>query len=488
VDSGYASGHGSETHAIQSSRRPRCEFRMFKYEHGTSYYKIGTSNTVEIVDAASQVHHLHLALTGDSTEMLLQWTAGTSGGLVQFGPKGVSWDTAAVHTANGTCHTYTAKDMCQAPATSAGHFVNPGQLCEVLMTGLTPDAEYQYRVSELGNTKFCNTSVFRAAPKVDPEYSFKYIVYGDMGTYGGDESLATAHLATWEMEHGARMTHHFGDLSYARGYASYWDVWMHMIEPYARVAPYMVGIGNHEFDYTSGGSNDPSGDPHFQASWFNGGSDSGGECGVPTVQRFHMPSERSRGNGLFWYSYDFGSLHTIMLSSEHNTGNGSAQYTWLQKDLASVDRSRTPWLVVEFHRPMYNNENYHADYTVAEHMQANFEELLVQYDVDLVLAGHYHSYLRTKRIYKDKADDTKGIYHFTIGCAGFWMIDAAGLYKKDWNEYFGEHFGYGRITIVNSTAMHWEYVRNKDNHEVPTVVDETWIVKRKSSSEKTTVV
>ena len=42
---------------------------------------------------------------------------------------------------------------------------------------------------------FSRTSVFRAAPSVDSEYSFKYIVYGDMGTWGGDASMVTARLA-----------------------------------------------------------------------------------------------------------------------------------------------------------------------------------------------------------------------------------------------------------------------------------------------------
>jgi hypothetical protein len=251
-----------------------------------------------------------------------------------------------------------------------------------------------------------------------------------------------------------------------------------MIEPYAKVAPYMVSIGNHEFDYSSGGEHDPSGEAPFKPSWGNFGGDSGGECGVPTVNRFHMPSERSGGNGLFWHSYDFGSLHTIVLSSEHNCSDGSHQKTWLAQDLAKVDRSRTPWLVVELHRPMYNNEDYTGDYNVAVGFQAEFEELLMQYDVDLVLAGHYHSYLRSKRIYKDKADE-KGIYHYTVGSAGA-SLDGASLIDKDWVEHFEDNYGFGRITIANSTAMHWEFIRNKENDDAGAVVDEAWILKKSS--------
>jgi len=452
---------------------------MFKYVDGSPYYRVGTSNVIEVVNVETLVQHVHLALTGDSSEMRVQWTSATPNGVVHFAPKVASLSSAAVRHVIGSCHTYKASDMCHGPATNPDNFVDPGHLCEAVMTGLVPDEEYEYRISVDGGKSFSSTSVFRAAPAVDPEYRFKYIVYGDMGTWGYSHGpVTTARLSAKEVETGARMTHHFGDLSYARGTANIWDVWMPMIEPYARVAPYMVGIGNHEFDYISGGQNDPSGDPHFRPSWGNFGMDSGGECGVPTVNRFHMPSERSGGNGLFWHSYDFGSLHTIMLSSEHNCADGSAQKAWLAMDLAKVDRARTPWLVVELHRPMYNNEGYWGDYNVAVNFQREFEDLLVHYDVDLVLAGHYHSYIRSNRIYKDRADNERGIYHFTIGSAGA-SLDTVGLYEKDWVERHDYDFGFGRITIENSSVMHWEYIRNKDNDETPIVADEAWIVKRK---------
>ena len=47
---------------------------------------------------------------------------------------------------------------------------------------------------------------------------------------------------------------------------------------------------------------------------------------------------------------------------------------------------------VRFHRPMYTSENYVADYIVSLNMQRTFEDVLYTYKVDLVLAGHYHSY------------------------------------------------------------------------------------------------
>jgi hypothetical protein len=88
-----------------------------------------------------------------------------------------------------------------------------------------------------------------------------------------------------------------------------------------------------------------------------------------------MPSKDSGGTGNFWYSFDHGMAHFVQLNTETNLGHGfvrpdevggsegddsgafksimNAQTTWLAADLATVNRSRTPWVVVAGHRPWY---------------------------------------------------------------------------------------------------------------------------------------
>lgn len=170
-------------------------------------------------------------------------------------------------------------------------------------------------------------------------------------------------------------------------------------------------------------------------------------------------------------------MHTIMLSSEHNMTAGSSQYIWFENDLRNVDRSRTPWIVVEMHRPLYNSEKYWNQDIVGIAMRNEIEDLLRAYSVDLVLAGHYHSYLRTcDGLYRSKCNNS-GPTHITIGTGGA-NLDDGVLIPNQWTEHFDEsHHGVGRITVANATHMYWEYVVVGGD-----VLDEVWVIRARPSN------
>ncbi len=69
-----------------------------------------------------------------------------------------------------------------------------------------------------------------------------------------------------------------------------------------------------------------------------------------------------------------------------------------------VNRTVTPWLVVEMHHPMY--DKYQDEDSIAIGLEYESENLLYEYDVDLVLYGHFHSYLRTcDGLFRGKCDN-----------------------------------------------------------------------------------
>ena len=277
--------------------------------------------------------------------------------------------------------------------------------------------------------------------------------------------------------------------SYANGAAHVWDQWFEMIRPFSHSLPLMIAIGNHEYDHLSGGlGKDPSGvgtDNGYQPSWGNFGNESEGECGVPMSKRFLMPTS-TKSNGVFWYSFNHGIVHTVVISSEHDLAVGSPQYKFLEDDLENVDRSVTPWVVLETHRPLYegeSGEHWMPNTIVGEAMRDEIEDLLYTYRVDLVLGGHYHEYHRTCNGLYQGVCDSNGPIHITIGAAGAQLDDfyaAVTTYDKAWTAfYLPGVYGYGKL-IGNETAMQFQFIRHgNDDDGGGDVLDSVWIPHRK---------
>ncbi len=163
------------------------------------------------------------------------------------------------------------------------------------------------------------------------------------------------------------------------------------------------------------------------------------------------------GNGVFWYSFNSGNVKTIMLSSEHDLSPQSKQHKWLENELSSTNRTKTPWVLVESHRPMYNNEDIPANTRVGIAMRKEFEHLLYQYNVDLFISGHYHSYMRScAGLYRGVCNNG-GPTHITVGTAGA-ELDDVPLLKTQWAEKYIAQWGYGRITSFSNNTLLWEFV------------------------------
>jgi len=113
-------------------------------------------------------------------------------------------------------------------------------------------------------------------------------------------------------------------------------------------------------------------------------------------------------------------------------------------------------------------------------MRDEIEDLLYQYKVDLVLAGHYHAYLRTcDQLYQGQCGVEGAPMHITVGTAGGWL-DGEGLYANTWTQkYIHTEYGFGRITVHNATVMQFELVRagGIDEEGAGDTLDEVWLVR-----------
>ncbi|KAL4140320.1 hypothetical protein PRNP1_014605 [Phytophthora ramorum] len=457
----------------------RCNYTAvyFNYQEGNGKYKAIAKIAVGMKEPFEAPKHGHLSLTDDETAMAIMFNSGSNiKPVVKYGESPQNLDSQAT----GTSTTYGAGDMCHPPATTLGQrsFRDPGFMHTVIMTDLKPDTYYYY---QYGHEEYVWSHVrrFKSRPVAGTKYT-NFIAYADMGTYVEPGSASTAGRVYEDVMGGGYDSFllHFGDISYARSVGYIWDQFFHLIEPYATRLPYMVGIGNHEYDYNTGGEHDLSGGAQpnggsFSPSWGNFGIDSAGECGVPMHHRFHAPKT---GNWIYWYSFDYGGVHVIQMSSEHNWTRGSEQYEWLQHDLEQVDRSVTPWVVLTAHRMMYTTQmNIEPDMKVSYKFQEEVEDLIYKYRVNLMMVGHEHAYERSCPLYrKECVSDGKGTVHVVVGSAGYPLgtEDFSSKYGN-WSLRHVNDYGYLRIA-TSPEDMRVQFVLNKNGNVYDEFIIAPW--------------
>ena len=99
-----------------------------------------------------------------------------------------------------------------------------------------------------------------------------------------------------------------------------------------------------------------------------------------------------------YYSFDYANVHFVALDSTHSASRqpGSAMLTWLASDLAATFED---WIIALWHHPPYSKGSHDSDTDgPLVEMRENVLPILEAGGVDLVLAGHSHSYERSMLI------------------------------------------------------------------------------------------
>ncbi|TMX03589.1 hypothetical protein EJD97_015703 [Solanum chilense] len=368
-----------------------------------------------------------------------------------------------------------------------------GIIHHVQLTGLKPDTLYYYRCGDPSIPAMSTTYHFKTMPISSPKsYPKRIAIVGDLGlTYNTTSTIS--HL----MGNNPDLVLLVGDVTYANLYLTNgtgsdcyscsfpetpihetyqprWDYWGRYMQPLVSKIPIMVLEGNHEIE-------EQAENQTFAAY----------------RSRFAFPSKESGSSSPLYYSFNAGGIHFLMLGGYVAYNKSDDQYMWLEKDLANVDRTVTPWLVATWHPPWYST--YTAHYREAECMKVAMEELLYEYGVDLVFNGHVHAYERSNRVYNYTLDPC-GPVHITVGDGGnrekmaiehadepgkcpepsstpdkfmggfcaynFTSGPAAGNIcwdqQPEYSAYRESSFGHGILEVKNETHALWTWHRNQD--------------------------
>ena len=214
-----------------------------------------------------------------------------------------------------------------------------------------------------------------------------------------------------------------------------------------------------------------------------------------------MPSSESGGLENFWYSFDHGMVHFVQIDTETDLGHGiigpdepeggaedsgpfglaNQQINWLTKDLQTVDRKKTPWVIVGQFFPFNACRSFFTCCVLAGHRpsyvsSANcpqcveaFETTLNEFSVDLVLAGHVHVYERSAPIFQNVTDpnelnNPRFPWYIVNGAAGHYDgLDTLNTVLSPFSRAaFDTHYGWSRLIFHNCTHLTQEFVSSAD--------------------------
>ena len=260
---------------------------------------------------------------------------------------------------------------------------------EIRLTGLTANTRYFYSIGSTLATLAGNDAnhFFFTSPSAGQANPYRIWVLGDSGTADANAQAVRNAYLNYNGSTYTNLLLMLGDNAYQNGTDNeYQTAVFDMYPSVLRQTSLWSTIGNHD---TASSTNPPATLPYFQMFTLPTTAEAGGVA---------SGTEK-------YYSFNYGNIHFICLDSmTSNRATNGAMLTWLQSDLS---QNIQPWVIAFWHHPPYTKGSHNSDTeTQLIEMRTNVLPLLESWGVDLVLAGHSHSYERSFLIDGHYGDST----------------------------------------------------------------------------------
>lgn len=262
---------------------------------------------------------------------------------------------------------------------------------EVKIDGLAPATRYYYAVGE-GERVLAGGGEehqFTTAPPAGAQDAVRFWVVGDSGQCAVAREGCVAVGAVRDAylrqaaERPADLWLMLGDNAYWHGTDEQYTKGLFEVYPAVlRRTPLWTTLGNHDAKSSDGRTGRG---PYFDAFTLPTAGEAGGVASGSEA----------------YYAFDWGNIHFVSIDSSTGGANltaDGAMYQWLKADL---QRNREAWTIVFWHHPPYTKGSHDSDDPGEEalfEMRQRFGPLIESYGADLMLAGHSHSYERSRLI------------------------------------------------------------------------------------------
>lgn len=249
---------------------------------------------------------------------------------------------------------------------------------EATMTNLSPATTYYYKV---GNGNAWSEIYSFSTEDTDTEkFSFLYlgdVQYADINNAQAEYDKWSALVTNAAENYDLSFALMGGDMIQQSTNVDNWNMFLNAASDNFSALPMLAVTGNHEINASTG---------------------------TPDNMKEYMslPANGPTGFDERIYSYDYGNCHITVLDSNVfddicniSTEDLTSIKNWLKNDLASSDAK---WKIVALHHPAYAV----VSDEIATQVMENWVDVFEEAQVDLVLCGHQHIYMRTYPMYKGK--------------------------------------------------------------------------------------
>ena len=272
---------------------------------------------------------------------------------------------------------------------------------EATLTGLTPNTKYEYRVGYGTDRRSDWYRLETAGASV-----YDVLIYPD--SQSGDYSQWEEIVKSSALRNPRTALYiSMGDLVDNGEHAYQWRTWLNSIKPLSANVPLATTLGNHEMYTLDWKMREP----------------------YAYLNYFAVPPNGNETFNRRYYSYDFGDVHyvvldTMLYESNHEDNHDThhpdlydVQVQWLRQDLTANTKK---WTVVLMHRDpfQYAFDRPGANRAVGfDDEGVLFMPIFDEFNVDLVLSAHLHSY-RNRGHVRNFDRDSSGPLYILTGIAG----------------------------------------------------------------------
>ena len=272
---------------------------------------------------------------------------------------------------------------------------------EATLTGLTPNTKYEYRVGYGTDRRSDWYRLETAGASV-----YDVLIYPD--SQSGDYSQWEEIVKSSALRNPRTALYiSMGDLVDNGEHAYQWRTWLNSIKPLSANVPLATTLGNHEMYTLDWKMREP----------------------YAYLNYFAVPPNGNETFNRRYYSYDFGDVHyvvldTMLYESNHEDNHDThhpdlydVQVQWLRQDLMANTKK---WTVVLMHRDpfQYAFDRSGANRAVGfDDEGVLFMPIFDEFNVDLVLSAHLHSY-RNRGHVRNFDRDASGPLYILTGIAG----------------------------------------------------------------------